>query len=104
MTDALVWLLVILPPVDWLAALILSSLSHHHPGVLTLRERAIAALVYALVATVAGLLGWAYFGFVDLPDGSVVPILAAVLVLASLPSVYWLLLLVTGRFRIEDEP
>jgi hypothetical protein len=100
MIDVLVWIIVLLPPLDWLAALILSYLWRNHPDVLVLQERMIAALIAAVAASVAGLMGWAFFGFIDLPPGAALYILALILILISVPSLYWLLLLVLGRFRI----
>lgn len=104
MTDALVWLLVLLPPVDWLAALILGNLALRYPHILTLRERAIASAIVAVVATGAGVLAWAKLGLIVVPGNAAIFILALILTLVSLPSVIWLGMLATGRFRIPEDP
>jgi hypothetical protein len=103
MTDALVVLLVILPPIDWLVAIIIGHASRRHPHILVLRERAIAAVVAAIVASIAGLLAWSRLGFFDVTGDTALTMLAFGLVLASVPSLYWLSLLITGRFHIGGE-
>lgn len=101
--DVLVLVIVFLPPIDWAAALILSFLSREHPDILVLRERAIAALVVAIAASVAGVLGWAFFGIVELPAGSSLYVLAIILILISVPSLVWLLMLAAGRWKLDGE-
>lgn len=103
MIDVLVWIIVLLPPFDWLVALILTGLSRSHPEILVLRERAFGSVMTAIVASGAGVLGWAFFGFIKLPPGSGVVILAMILILASVPSLYWLLLLLLGRWKLDGE-
>ena len=103
MTDALVVLLVILPPIDWLVAVLIGHASRRHPHVLVLRERAVAAVVAAVVATIAGALAWARLGFLSVNGDDALAMLAFGLVLASVPSLYWLLLLITGRFHVGGE-
>ncbi len=103
MTDMLVWVLVILPPVDWVAALILGNLALRYPHVLTLRERAMASAVVAVVATIAGILAWSRLGIVAVSDDTAILLAAVALSVASLPSVIWLALLAAGRFRIPKD-
>ena len=101
--DLLVVLLVVLPPIDWVVALILTNVSHRHPNILTLRERAIAAIVCAIVASIAGALAWARLGLWAITGEDALTLIAVSLVLVSVPNVYWLALLLARRFRIEDE-
>lgn len=103
MTDVLVWLLILLPPIDWMAALILGSLTLRYPHVLTLRERAVAAAIIACVASIAGVLAWSRLGFLAVSGETALFLLAGSLTLVSLPSVLWLLLLATGRFAIPRD-
>jgi hypothetical protein len=99
--DVLAVVLLVLPPIDWLVAVRLVTISREHPDILTLRERSWAAVICAIVATTAGVLAWARLGIIQLPSGSAVILIALGLVLASVPSLYWGWLLVTGRFRGE---
>lgn len=103
MTDFLVVLLVILPPIDWLAVVFLGHASRRHPQILVLKERTVASVVTAIVASIAGLLAWARLGFLSIRGEDALFILAATLVLASVPSLYWLTLLATGRFHVGGE-
>jgi hypothetical protein len=103
MTDALVILLILLPPVDWLAAIVLGRLAMRYPHVLTLRERAVAAAAIAFVASIAGLLAWSRIGFLSLSGNDALFLLALALTIVSLPSVVWLALLATGRFGLPGD-
>lgn len=99
--DAIAVILLILPPLDWLAAVVLTQVSRQHPDILALRERAVTAVILAIVATLAGLLAWARLGILPLSGGMALLVVAVGLILASVPSLYWLALLATGRFRID---
>lgn len=103
MIDVLTWLIGILPVVDWLAALILLGIALRYPTILTLRERAVAASVIALVATIGSLLAGARLGIFAIPNDVAILLLAIAIVGVSIPSVVWLGLLVTGRFRLPEE-
>ena len=103
MMDFLVVLLVVLPPLDWAVALILTGVSRRHPEILTLRERAIAAVVCATAASIAGVLAWSRLGFWEISGRDALLLIAFALTLVSLPALYWLALLVTGHFRIGDK-
>jgi hypothetical protein len=100
MTDVLIRLLLVLPFVDWIAAVILVTVSARNPSILTLRERAIDSLIVAVVATIAGVLALVRYGWVFVDNDMAILLLAGILVLSSMPSVFWLFLLVTGRFGI----
>lgn len=97
--DAIAVVLLLLPPLDWAVALLLVNISRSYPSVVTLRERALAAVVCAVVATSAGILAWVRLGALTLPSGSIILILAFALVLSSVPSLYWGYMLVSGRFN-----
>ena len=98
--DALALLLILLVPLDWFVAGLLVYVAKMHPSLLALRERAVASVICAIVATIAGVLGWARLGVVNIPSGSGLVLIAVGLVLVSLPSLYWLFLLATGRWRL----
>jgi len=103
-TDILIACLIVLPAFDWLAAFILLHVSHRYPDVLTLRERAVAAFMLATVGSIAGILALVRFGVFEVTNTAMLTLLAIALVLASLPNLFWVLLLVTGRFRLPDDP
>jgi hypothetical protein len=100
MTDVLIDLLLVLPVVDWVAAVILVGVSIRNPAILTLRERALDAVIVACVATIVGLLALVRYGWLFIANDVAILLLAGALVLSSVPSVFWLFLLGTGRFRI----
>jgi hypothetical protein len=102
-TDALAWLLVVAPCFDWIVAVILMFFAIRHPSILTLRERAITAVMLALVASVAAVLAFVRFGVLTMPNGLALSLLAAALVIVSIPAMVWLFLLITGRFRLPTE-
>lgn len=104
MRDALAVLLVLLPAVDWMTALILISAARRHPGITALTERAHTALLLALSATLAGVLGLVRLGEVVLSNDLAIVLLGLSLVLVSLPALYWLVLYLTGRFGGDDVP
>lgn len=103
MTDAFVWLVIVLPTFDWAVAVILGLIAHRYPAILTLRERFVTAVMLAIVATIAAGLGLVRFGVVTLGNGSALGLLVFAMVLASVPAVVWLFLLVTGRFRLPED-
>ena len=104
MTDVLVWLLIILPPVDWLAAAVIGSVSRKHPHILSLRERAGVAIAIAVAASLGGVGAWVYLEFIDLPTDALILVIALALAIVSLPSVVWMVMLLTGRFRLPEDP
>ena len=99
-TDALAALLIVLPLFDWTVAAILGWLAVQNPKILTLRERAFAAVMLAFVATVAAVLAFARFGVLTMPNGVALTLIAIALVAVSVPAMVWLFLLVSGRFRL----
>ena len=66
-----------------------------------LRERAAVAVILAVVAVGAAVLGLVRLQVIALPNGYALALLAIGLLLVSLPSVIWFAVLVTGGF---DEP
>lgn len=102
MTDALVWLVIILPIFDWIVAVVLGVTAYRFPTILTLRERFVTAVMLAIVASIAAMLGFVRFGTFELGNGQAILLLCLALILASVPAVIWLFLLVTGRFRLPE--
>ena len=94
-------LLILLVPFDWFVALLLLYVSKQYPSILSLRERAVAALICAIVATLAGILGWARLGVFDIPNGLALGFIAIGLILVSIPALYWSFLLVRGKWRVR---
>ena len=104
MTDALVWLLIVLPAFDWIVTGLLGWVSYRYPTILTLRERFVTALMLAVIATLAAVLGLVRFGVFVLANGEAISLLIFAMFLASVPAMVWLFLLLTGQFRLpEDE-
>lgn len=102
MTDVLIAALIVLPAFDWMAAFILLHVAHRYPHVITLRERTVAAFMLAVVASIAGMLALVRFGVFEVTNMTMLTLLAVALILASLPNLFWIALLVTGRFRLPD--
>ena len=67
-----------------------------------LRERAAVAVILAVVAVGAAALGLVRLNIIDLPDGQAVGLIAVGLLLVSLPSVIWFVVLITGGFDEAD--
>ena len=96
--------LIVLPFFDWLAAAILGSVSVLHPEIRTLRERAVAAVLLALAATAGAFVAARYLHLLDLTHDQATAVVVAVLVLPSVPALYWLALLATGRLDAPERP
>lgn len=103
MSDVLVILLLILPPFDIVVALRLFQLSRRNPDVVSLRERAVNAAALALAASAGSVLAWSRVGVFSLGQDMVLTLLSLALVVVSVPALYWLVLLVSGRFREDRE-
>lgn len=101
--DVLAVVLIVLPPVDWLVAMILGRLTMQHPEIVFLRDRAVTAVILAAAASAAGIIAWARLGLFELPDGAGLVILAFICIAVSLPALYWLALVVLGRFGRETD-
>lgn len=101
-TDFMVGVLVVAPVFDWAVALILGWLSRRYPGVLTLRERYVTALMLAIVATIAAFLALVRFEVIGVTNGQAIGLLVLAMLLCSVPAMVWLGLLVTGRFRLPE--
>ena len=96
--DWMVILLVVVPAFPALTALIL--LRHwHRLDSPSLHERTLLAIRDWAVASIAAALAMSRLGFIHLPNGSALPMLAIAMLLVSLPSAYWLSLYWRGRFR-----
>ena len=96
--DWLVVMLIVAPAFPTLTAVIL--LRHWNTTESpSLHERTLLAIRDSLVAGIAAALAMSRLGFIDLPNGSALPMLAIAMLLVSLPSAYWLWLYWRGRFR-----
>jgi ABC-type uncharacterized transport system permease subunit len=102
-TDVLVALLLVLPPFDIVVALRLWQLSRRNPGIVSLRERAVNAAALALAASCGGILAWSRVGVLRIGPDASLTLLALALVVVSVPALYWLGLLLSGRFREDRE-
>lgn len=76
---------IVLVALNWIAAAHLASLVQEEPALVVLRERALAALLIASVATV-GLV----VIIVAEPTGVVDLVSRALLAIITLPAIYWL--------------
>lgn len=99
--DGIAVLLLIAPVVDWTAAVILAVAATRYPAIVTLRERAVVAVVLALAASSAAVLAANRLHLLTIHGDAAIGLLAVALVLLSLPAVYWLGLLLTGRLRFR---
>jgi hypothetical protein len=98
LVDWIVVLLVVVPAFPALTALIL--LRHwNRLDSPSLHERTLLAIRDWAVASIAASLALARLGFIHLPNGTALPMLAIAMLLVSLPSAYWLFLYFRGRFR-----
>ena len=98
MIELVAWALVLLAIADWGAtvSLVRAARRVHEAA---LRERAITSIILTLAATGAAVLSLAFLTHVRLPDGLGTIILAAVLMLISLPQLVWYAAYRQGRFR-----
>lgn len=103
MNDVLVILLFVLPPFDIVVALRLFQLSRRNPGIVSLRERAVNAAALALAASIGSILAWSRVSMFRLGQDAILTLLSLALVVISVPALYWLVLLLTGRFREDRE-
>lgn len=85
---ALSVLLVALVPFGWTVAVVLSRLSDTHPDVPTLRSRAIAQIILAIMSTIGGVFAASYLSGFAL-GGVFIPLLATLTVLPSVPGAWW---------------
>ena len=98
LVDWMVVLLLVAPAFPSLTALILLRHWHRFESP-SLHERTLLAIRDWAVASIASALAMARLGFISLPHGTALPLLAAAMLLVSLPSAYWLWLYFRGRFR-----
>lgn len=98
LVDWLVVLLVVVPAFPGLAAIILVR-HWHGTDSPSLHERTLLAVRDWAVASIAAILALARMGFLSLPDGVPILMLAIAMLLVSLPSLYWLSLYWRGKFR-----
>lgn len=82
------------------AVLVYAAFRH---GWVALRERAAVAVILAVVAVGAAILGMVRLRLLEIPNDVAVNILAIGLLLVSLPSVIWFLVLIGGGFDESDE-
>jgi hypothetical protein len=98
--DVVAWLLVglALANVSSTVILVLAAMRHPWPA---LEERATVAVILAIVAVAAAILGLQQLRFVELGDLWIV-LLSVGLMLVSLPSIIWALAYWRGRFSGAD--
>ncbi len=98
--DAVAWLLIAFAAVNVTSTFVLvrAALRHHWPA---LEERATVAVLLAVIAVGAAVLGLVRLRILDLPSEASLSIIACGLVLVSVPAVIWAIAYWTGRF---DEP
>lgn len=82
--------LVLLPAVNWLAAVVLRRASWSAPEIVSLANRADDAIVLSIASTLAGLLGLNRLLTLGFRDDVTIGLLALALVLVSLPAIDWL--------------
>lgn len=91
-------LLIALGAVNWMctSVLVYQAWRHRWPALV---ERAVAAVVLAVVGGVAAMLGFNRLGLLPMPGNMAILVLAVILVLVSVPSVVWTAFYLTGRFE-----
>ena len=96
--DDVARLLIVLAPMDWVVtgALLYAS---HHVREAALRERAEAAVVLTVGATMAGVIGLVVLSDFHLPRDMTLVLLTVPLVALSVPQLIWGVSLIRGRFR-----
>lgn len=97
MLDVLTWLLLLVPIFPLLALVILAG--HWSVPSPSLHERTLLAGRDWVVASIAGVLALARLGWITLPPGTPLLLIAVAMLLVSIPSAYWLLLYWRGAFR-----
>jgi hypothetical protein len=92
------WVLILLALVDWISTIVLIRAAHQldEPS---LNERAVAATVLTVAATLVAVLALAFIVSFDFPDGVGTAILVAGLLLVSTPQVVWVIAYRRGQFR-----
>lgn len=104
MTDVAEWTLVLAPLFDWTVAVFLGVAMYRRPDLLTLRERFVAAIVLAVIASIAAFLVGVRREIVVVDNGAAIILLYVAMLLASVPSAVFLFLVVSGRFRFPSDP
>jgi hypothetical protein len=91
-------LFIILAAADWwwTSMLIRAARKVPEPALI---ERAVAAVIFSTVATIAEVLGAYILRLIDIPPDVRVIMLVVAFVLVSAPQFVWGILLLTGRFR-----
>lgn len=85
--------------IDWCVAAVLTISAFVPPRIAALSERALAALAVALVASVGWWLLDNVRGGSPLPASEVQLLGGVLIVLLSLPALWWLVQFLRGRFR-----
>jgi hypothetical protein len=83
-------IIVIAPVVSWSSVAVLVWAVRQHPGITALEERARTALICAVAGTVGGVLGIVYLTHSHLGADLLTLILAAIILLPTLPAVWFL--------------
>lgn len=91
-------LLIALAACDWLATAVIYIAARRlqEPA---LTERATTSVILSIVGSIAAILGAVRLGYITLPNGTAVGLLAFALILVSAPQFIWLGGLILGKFR-----
>lgn len=92
-------LLVALVPFNWAVAVYLLGLSRINPDVTTLRSRAQTQVILAVCSTIGGFLGLAYLTNVAIGPIPFTVLLAALVLLPSVPGIWWTSTYLRDGFR-----
>jgi hypothetical protein len=96
--DLLSVLLIVPVVFQWAAAAILWAADRSRPGITALRERSQAQIVLAIVGTIVAILALNRLVPLQLSNQDALAILAAALLLISVPGLRWLYLYSRDRF------
>lgn len=100
--DVLLFLVFLLPPVDWTVFVILTA-ARRHGRITALTERRVASAVTAAGASIAAYLAWVRFSGNRLPQDVAIALLAGIVLCLSLPNIYFLWLFVRGDFGRDGQ-
>ncbi len=97
--DALAVLILAAVPFNWAVAAFMARLLRRNPDLATLRSRTLTQVVLAVCATLGGLLALSHFFVVRLSPDAGTATLAALILLPSVPGIFWTWEYSRGRLR-----
>ena len=95
--DLISFALLLLPVGDWIAAVVLWQAHRHNPRLKALRERAQAAVILAISASVVAVLALNRLLSLGISPLILTPLFVGALLLMSAPAYLWLWLYWRGR-------